>query len=176
MSFLNFPTTFHINQSLASGFIFWHAVFLKLKCIELMLESLFKRLKFIVFLLWDFVLGMVHVFIFVVFLDDWKIVDRKIDVDVSRVVFEVQGIVFAVKIFLSLWKFFNVFEFYHGNGQLWKFDVDFLRRRDFLLFHVLFDDFLHFFHPGMLRDSFKRQPFFGLELKDLLDKVLDTVR
>jgi hypothetical protein len=54
--------------------------------------------------------------------------------------------------------------------------VDFLRRRNFLLFHVLFDDFLHFFHPRMLRDSFKRQPFFGLELKDLLDKVLDTVR
>ena len=56
---------------------------------------------------------MVHLLVLVVFLDDREVVDRKIDVYVSRVVFEVQRIVFTVKILLRFWKFFYALEFYH---------------------------------------------------------------
>jgi hypothetical protein len=54
--------------------------------------------------------------------------------------------------------------------------MNFLGRRNFLLFHVLLDDFLHFFHPRVLGYGFQRGPFFRLELEDLLDEVLSTIR
>lgn len=46
-------------------------------------------IKLLFFFLEDFFLGMIQVFVFVVFFDDGEIVDRKVDVNITRILIQI---------------------------------------------------------------------------------------
>ncbi len=53
------------------------------------LQSFFKVVELLVFLFEDLILGMIHILVFVIFLNNRKIVDGKVNVDVAGIIIQI---------------------------------------------------------------------------------------
>lgn len=57
--------------------------------IKFILKTFFKVIEWLFFFLEDFILRMIQVFVFVIFFDDGKIVDGKINIDIARIFIQI---------------------------------------------------------------------------------------
>lgn len=57
--------------------------------IKFILKTFFKVIEWLFFFLEDFILRMIQVFIFIIFFDDGKIVDGKINIDIARIFIQI---------------------------------------------------------------------------------------
>lgn len=57
--------------------------------IKFILKTFFKVIEWLFFFLEDFILRMIQVFVFIIFFDDGKIVDGKINIDIARIFIQI---------------------------------------------------------------------------------------
>ena len=57
--------------------------------IKFNLKTFFKVIEWLFFFLEDFILRMIQVFVFIIFFDDGKIVDGKINIDIARIFIQI---------------------------------------------------------------------------------------